>query len=110
LKRLTFHPDAPKKLVRAFRRAGTYHATAEALGVNVRYVHDLLRHGVQPKNEEVRIRLFLPKHPHRAPRPQQERRPDPEELRWWKRLPGSERHGLIKSLFEIKDSLDEEDK
>jgi hypothetical protein len=82
------------------------------LEVNVRYVHDLLKHGIEPKNEEVRVKLFLPRKK-RKPRMNADERGSgkrqmAEEERWWRKLATSERRGLIRSLFEIKDSLEEE--
>jgi hypothetical protein len=55
----SIHPNAPIRLVMAFRRAKTFRATAVKLGVNVRYVYDLLVKGIEPVKPDVRKRLFL---------------------------------------------------
>ena len=65
-----FHPNAPKRLIFAFRKVGTFRGVARECGVNVKFVHDLLVHGKEPSdhNPTVRIALFLPKrHRHKKP-------------------------------------------
>jgi len=48
-----------KKLLRDHRRFGTWRAVAAHYGVNVRYIHDLAVHGVDPVNPAVRAALGL---------------------------------------------------
>ena len=65
------HPNAPRKLVRAWRRAGeSDRRLAQLLDVNQFYVSQLLRRGIEPGNPDVREKLFLPRKPiqHRAPK------------------------------------------
>ncbi|MBI5297966.1 MAG: hypothetical protein HY869_21020 [Chloroflexi bacterium] len=58
--------NVPNKLVRAYREHGSFHKLADALGLNVRYVHELLVKGIEPSNPETRVKLFLPRKPKAA--------------------------------------------
>lgn len=68
------HPNAPRRLVRAWRRAGqSDRRLAQQLDVNQYYVSQLLRRGIEPGNPDVREKLFLPRKPiqHREPKPEE---------------------------------------
>lgn len=58
-----FHPNAPERLKTAFFEHGSYRNLADALGINAKYVHDLLAYGDEPSNLEIRLKLFLNGHP-----------------------------------------------
>jgi hypothetical protein len=55
-----FHVNAPNRLKTAFKKAGSFSRLARTLELNVRYVHDLLKHGIEPVNPEIRLKLYLP--------------------------------------------------
>ena len=92
------HPNACKKLVRYFRQVkretGTWNIreTARRLGVNQKYVHDNLLHGLEPTDatesgRETRARIFLKAYRSKARRPR-ESKPHPAALtaEWWSEL------------------------
>ena len=57
---MQWHKNVPRGLRRAFRANGCkYHATAKVLGVNSAHIHNLIIHGKEPKDKDIRIRLFL---------------------------------------------------
>lgn len=104
---LFIHPNTPPKLVTMFRRAigkngkgYNFIALAEQLGVNRRYVHDLITKGIEPSNPEIREKLFLKK-PHKAHDPASGagRKPytePPEHIKWWRSIAPEARHELIR--------------
>ncbi len=58
------HPATPPKLIKAFKRARyKYHPLAQARGVNVYWVHQAIRYGKRPPNDNIAKMLFFPKHP-----------------------------------------------
>ena len=74
---MSIHPNTPPKLVKLLHKAGSFHKTAEAIGVNVYWVYKLVREGKEPtdrtpKGRETRHRLGLHKykqrHTQRRPR------------------------------------------
>jgi hypothetical protein len=67
----------PKRLARALKRAGSARKLSRQLDVNIFYITQLLRHGIEPtdrtdKGQETRLKLFLPR---RKPKPRKERKP-----------------------------------
>jgi hypothetical protein len=56
------HPNTPKRLSVAFRKARSFHRLSERLDVNVSYVYSLIVKGIEPTNSDVRTKLFLPRH------------------------------------------------
>lgn len=75
-----FHPNAPRRLIRAWLAAGSDRKLAKKLEVNQYYVSELLWRGYEPGNEEIRVKLFLPRHPRKK------REPKPEEFPGQKRI------------------------
>lgn len=62
--------NVPRKLAEKFRAAGgRYHRLADQLGVNVGHVYNLIKKGIEPKSPDIRVKMFLPKHPHKAYKP-----------------------------------------
>ena len=53
-----------KRLIRKYRRLGSYQQVATACGVNVRYVYEFLIRGIIPANKVIQKRLGI-----RLPRP-----------------------------------------
>ena len=76
------------------RHHGRYHRIAHELGVNVGHVYNLLRKGREPKRQDIRKKMFLPKT--RKPR-----KPDfrPEHINWWRHLDKSQRDSIIKRAY-----------
>jgi len=75
------HPNAPKRLVSAWRDLGcSDRKLAKKVGVNQYYVSQLLRRGIEPGNAEIRVKLFLPA------RPPKRREQKPEEWIGQKRI------------------------
>lgn len=61
-----FSPNAPKRLVAAFRKKASCQRLADDLEVNVQYVYRLLFDGIEPTDktptgQAVRVKLFLTK-------------------------------------------------
>jgi hypothetical protein len=76
----TFPPNVPRRLIREYRKQGAFHRLADALGVNVAYVHRLLVQGIEPVNGDIRVKLFLPRKP-KSSRPRRPRKVFHEDLR-----------------------------
>jgi len=103
------HPNTPPKLAAKFKKAKSYHVLAEQIGVNVRYVFELLTDGKEPNDttpglREIRRKMFLSarrKNRQRAkPKPKQEL---PAHRRWWM---NQDQDNLIRQLYEInKDGM-----
>ncbi len=74
----------PRKLAKIVKEQnGRYWKIAEACeGINVSYVYKYLKYGIEPINEEVRVKMFLPK---RQRKPRQPKEPMPEWLKKVKR-------------------------
>jgi hypothetical protein len=53
-----------RRLIRQYRKLGSYQRLADARGVNVYYVYEFLVHNVIPVNRKIRAALGL--HPHRS--------------------------------------------
>ena len=51
-----------KRLIRQYRRLGSFHKVASARGVNVRYVYEFMVHNVIPENRKVRAALGIRVH------------------------------------------------
>jgi hypothetical protein len=75
-----FHPNAPRRLIHAWRQFGSDRKLAAHLEINQHYVSELLWRGHEPSNEEIRTKLFLPR------RPRTKREPKPEEFPGQKRI------------------------
>lgn len=106
---MTIHPNTPPQLVKAYRKHRSYHKTADALDVNVSYVHDLITKGIEPNDttptlRTIRNRLFLPKYRRRAA--SKPRQPKPEHRRWWQSIGPDGRELIIKQMHDLnKDRL-----
>jgi len=77
------HPATPRRLKTKFKRARwNFQTLAKALGVNVYYVHRLIRYGEEPTNANIRKMLYLPKHMRGTDKPTSQPLPDYEK--WWR--------------------------
>ncbi len=93
-----FHSSAPRRLIKAVQAAGSERKFSKARGVNILYVSQLLRKGIEPtdkteKGRQMRVKLFLParkKHPPKPRKPltpmqqkiEEMRQKTREALRW----------------------------
>lgn len=99
----------PHKTRRAIREHGPrYRPIARALGVNVRYVHDLLKYSKEPSDttepgRAVRVRMGFPRRMRRKRDGSIVAEPGrvtlPEYERWWRRLPKAVRAELKRQLW-----------
>lgn len=63
---LNAHRNVPAKLALALQEAGSERELSRRLGVNILYISQLLKDGIEPtdqteKGRAVRVKLFLPK-------------------------------------------------
>jgi hypothetical protein len=96
---MTIHPNTPPRLAAKYKKAGSFHALAEQIKVNVSYVYDLIKDGIEPndttpKLREVRKRLFLKA----RKKARAARQSLPEHRRWWNR---QDKDVIIKQLYEL---------
>lgn len=75
-----YHPNAPTRLIDAVNRAGGVRKFASQIGINHSYVSQLLHHGIEPGNEDIRVKLFLPR------KKRKKREMKPEEFPGQKRI------------------------
>lgn len=68
--RIEIHPCCPKKLITALRRAkGTsgkgwnFSALADSLDINKGIIYKLVVYGIEPVDEDLRLKVFLSRHP-----------------------------------------------
>ena len=99
-KRFILHPDAPNRLKRELRAAGSFQKLADKKGVNVRYVYDLLTKGIEPSNPTIAHALYVDQKP-TARLALGDRRF--RHIRWWKRLTRAQRNELIHFLYHYKE-------
>jgi len=103
------HPNTPPKLAARFRKAKSYHVLAEQIGVNVRYVFELLTDGKEPndttpKLREIRRKMFLSAR--RKNRQRAKPKPKPAHRRWWKELGPTGQDSIILQTYELnKDDM-----
>ena len=103
---LYIHPNTPPRLVKAYKRAGSYHKLADEIGVNVRFVYELITDGKEPNDttpalREIRHRLGLKRRKPRAPKPKPP--PAPKHLIWWNNIGKEMRHLIVERLYKDKE-------
>ena len=96
-------PGIPPKLQEQFEQAGSYHKLADRLEINVSYVYNLLKKGIEPADTTPRLRkirraLHLPSHKRR---PARHKQPAPDHMLWWRRLGKGRQDQLIQQLHNI---------
>lgn len=89
------HPNTPRKLAAAYHFARNkrgegfkIHVLAERIGVNVRYIQDLIKNGIEPTNPEIRAKMFLSKKSRQvraAEKSDATAKPMPEYVKYWRR-------------------------
>ena len=109
---IKIHPSTPPKLVKKFRRAGSFHKLADEIKVNVKYVHELITEGKEPTDRtelgrEIRHRLGLRKHkPRASPRPKPPAAP--KFLQWWNNIGKEMRHTIVERVYRAKEHYQNE--
>lgn len=73
-------PVIPRKLARAYREAGSLQACARVLEINPKYLHDFMVKGKDPTNEEVRLKMFLPRRPRGQGKPRRKLLPGERQM------------------------------
>lgn len=84
------------KLEKRIGERPSYRQVADALNINVAYVHNYLRRGHEPTSPAIRKALFLPKTNRAKPRHTE---PTPAYLNWWRHLSKEKRHIIIQSEY-----------
>lgn len=60
MKKIKPHKDAPKRLIKVWRRNGeNYYKTGQELGVSASWVWQLINNGTKPKRLDLQQKLFL---------------------------------------------------
>jgi transcriptional regulator with XRE-family HTH domain len=90
----------PRKLARAIKKHNRkQHKIADELGVNVRYVNDWMKRGIEPTSPRIRALMGFPKirkkHDGRSGFHQL-----PEHVQWWRKLEKGERDRWIQQNFQ----------
>ena len=100
------HPATPPKLKTEFRRAKyNFHTLAKTIGVNVYYVHRLIRYGEQPTNPNIRRMLYLPKH--QRSNTDKKSEPLPPHIKWWRyTLDKQARNTIVERLYHHAQHID----
>ena len=95
----SIHPATPRRLKTEFRRARwNFQTLTKTLGVNVYYVHRLIRYGEQPTNANIRKMLFLPKYQRSHTARKSE--PLPPHVKWWRyTLDKKSRNRIVERLY-----------
>lgn len=73
--RIKVHSNAPKRLVKLFRKCeDNYSETARIREINPGHVYSLLKYGREPKRDDLRVKLFLKQDPEQLARKREERK------------------------------------
>ena len=108
---MTIHPNAPPRLIKALRKAGSFHKLADELNINIKYVHELIRKGIEPTDRtehgrETRARLYLPRRKRKTSKPRKPPKVKPPWRRWWTRQGKAGQENIIRQTYEInKDKM-----
>jgi hypothetical protein len=102
------HPATPRRLKTEFKRARwNFQTLAKALGVNVYYVHRLIRYGEEPTNANIRKMLYLPRHP-RSDNTRKSQ-PLPPHVKWWRyTLNKKNRNRIMERLYKHAKQLNQQ--
>jgi hypothetical protein len=92
-----FHRKAPKKLIQVYKESGgNCYKVAKKLNVNSAHVWNLLKNGIAPKREDLRIKLFVSR-PKRTTE-------IPDYMKTWSHLPKEERRKVIQQYINWRKS------
>lgn len=100
-----YPPNVPRKLFRLLKEYKFNRSLlAVAIGVNGGHISKLLNKGIEPQDNSIRVKMFLPKLKlKRQAGAKRERKPEPEFIKAWKHLPTDERHKVIKQYLKWKE-------
>lgn len=99
----SIHPNTPAELIVELQAVGwKERALSRKLGVNILYISQLIKDGVEPtdkteKGQAAREKLFLPK------RKIKHKVDVPQWMKTWRRLPITERHKVIQEYLKHED-------
>lgn len=104
-RKLSDYPkNVPRALIREYRLAGENGLKlSKKLGVNDAHLSKLLKYGIEPVDNSIRIKLMLsPNNICKTcgrkiikKKTKKDQPPEPEYMKTWKRLPKTERHAAI---------------
>ena len=94
----TFHPNAPKRLIKLWKKYPAYNKLADHLEVNVFTVWQAMKKGKEPKNKDMRQRFGLPRKEFK--KRTYVKKPIPQYIKWWRGLDPIIRNMYIKETFE----------
>ena len=94
----------PRKLAAVIKKhKGKYHPIAEALNVNVYWIHAYITKGEEPNNAVTRDRMFLPKLTKKW-NGRSGFTELPEHVQWWRKLKKDERDQYIRNNYDYIES------
>jgi len=97
----SFHPKAPKKLIRLWSQFPAYYRLAQYLGVNRATIWFALKEGKEPVNPDIREKIGLPRKPRKQyTKTNKERVRLPDYLRWWRELDPEMRNVYIQETYQ----------
>jgi len=76
-----YPPNLPRKLIKALHVAGSARKLEKVLGVNHYYISKLMNEGIEPTNPKIRVKMFLPRKPHKPRTPKRELLPGEKETK-----------------------------
>ena len=107
IKRVYEYPrNVPRNLIMEFREAKhNERELSRRLDVNVGHISRLLKRGIEPKDEVIRLKLLFPKSRRKAKQKTVKRRSteQPKFIKQWRHLPTVERHKVIRQYLEWKE-------
>jgi hypothetical protein len=95
-----FHPNAPKKLVKLWKKHPAYYRIAKHLQVNPATVWKAMRNGEEPKGEAIRVKFGLPRKPRKPKAEPKEIKTIPQYRKWWNSLDPEIREMYIRETYE----------
>jgi len=110
------HPNCPKKLAAAYHFARNQRGEGykirvleQKLGVNWKYLHRLIKLGIEPNDTTEKLRsirkaMFLPARK-RIPAKPRTIQPMPDYMAWWKKQSKGFREQIIKNTYDMMDNL-----
>lgn len=102
----------PRRLQAVIKRnKGKYHPIAAELGINVFWVYTYINRGKEPRNPDIRKRMYLP--PLRKPKSQStsgQKAEPPHHIQWWRSLHKDTRSDIIRRTWIQLNSLPQPEK
>lgn len=99
-----YPPNVPRKLFAVLKNHDFNRLnTARTLGVNSGHLSKLLNDGIEPKDNDIRTKMFLRKIIEPKKRQKRVPRVEPEFIKRWRHLPTAERHKVINQYLRWKD-------